>query len=127
MLVQDLNGRHYNLTLSGHHLNSRNISKLHLKVRKFLKDKFPTQIILEEVPIEIYFHKTLFLDFFLPHIYLAVEAQGKQHKQFSSYFHHNKLGFWTAKKNDELKEQWCQLNDIRLVQLWEGQDDWWSI
>ena len=85
------------------------------------KALYPYDIICEEVSIpgiktEINY-KTLILDFYIHFYRLAIEVQGSQHYKFNKFFYHNKLEFFRAQKLDNLKRKWCQINNIRLVEL----------
>jgi hypothetical protein len=73
-------------------------------------------LILEEFGIP---DSRLSLDFFLPHNDIAFEFQGIQHVEFSQHFHRDKEGFRKQKERDASKRRWCELNDIRLVEVFE--------
>lgn len=70
--------------------------------------------ILEEFPIP---DERLFLDFYLPHHSLAFEFQGIQHDKFNKFFHGDKEGFEKSKVRDRRKREWCDINDIMLVEV----------
>jgi hypothetical protein len=70
--------------------------------------------ILEEFPIP---ETRLSLDFFMPNHALAFEFQGLQHDEFNSHFHVDKDGFERQKIRDQRKREWCEINDIILVEV----------
>jgi hypothetical protein len=71
-------------------------------------------IILEEFTIP---GSRLSVDFFMPHFKVAFEFQGIQHDKFNSFFHQTKNEFKKQKERDVRTKQWCDLNDITLVEI----------
>jgi hypothetical protein len=105
-------------------------SKLHERARAILKNLFPYDIAYEEVVLpgiktEIT-NKALIADFYIHSLRLMLEVQGEQHYKFVQFFHNNKLEFFRAKKLDQLKKQWCEINNITLIELpFNETDDEW--
>ena len=70
--------------------DTRPRSNLHLTARKLLKELFPYDTILEEVPLpgsnKPSRPSKLFADFFVPAYNLIVEVHGRQHFEFVSFF-----------------------------------------
>lgn len=118
MIVQDLYGNDSKWNITGRRPR-QDCSNLHQSIRDFLHNKYPTMQIYEEVAIKVYPKKTLHIDFFLPVLKMAIEAQGKQHEEYSPFFQGNKMNFFTQKKNDRLKKEWCQVNGITHVEITE--------
>ena len=86
--------------------------------------------ILEEVklPGSTLTHRkgVLFLDFLIPQIKLAIEVHGKQHYEYTPFFHKNKAEFMLAKAKDEDKIEWCEINKVDLVILkYSDTDEQW--
>ena len=73
-------------------------------------------VILEEFSIP---EERLFLDFYIPHLSLAFEFQGMQHDEFNKFFHGDKDGFERSKKRDGRKREWCDINNITLIEVRE--------
>lgn len=124
MKTLDLNGKEHVWNLSGYvpnGLETRPRSELHLQAREILKNHYKTDRILEEVHIPGH---QLFLDFFIPRLHLAIEVHGEQHFRYISFFHGNPAGFARAKKNDRDKEQWCKLNNIKLIVFAYNDANW---
>jgi len=71
-------------------------------------------VILEEFPIP---DERLFIDFYMPHHSLAFEYHGPQHDEFNRFFHGDKKGFLKSQERDTRKRGWCDINDIRLVEV----------
>jgi len=57
------------------------------------------------------------LDFFLPALKLAFEFDGRQHGEYVPRFHGDRRGFVRSQANDARKEEWCELNDIKLYRV----------
>ena len=122
MIVHDIyrNASKWKLTgrlATNQKYTDRKRSKLHLAARDLISEIFPTLQILEEVPIKISSRKKLYLDFYLPLVKLAIEVNGEQHYKFSSLYHKDKWDFITQRKNDTLKQQWCDINTIDMITL----------
>ena len=79
-----------------------------------IKAIYGTATILEEFPIP---DTRLSLDFYMPHHGLAFEFQGSQHDKYIQHFHGDKSGFENQKRRDSLKREWCELNDIVLIEI----------
>ena len=123
--------RNWNLSkcvVSGDQTRPR--SKLHILARKLLREQFPYDTILEEVPL-VGSHKpsrksTLYVDFLIPSYSLAVEVHGRQHFEFVAHFHGNRQGFRKSKARDRDKASCLHNNDIELVILsYSGTEDEW--
>jgi len=99
-------------------------SKGHLLARGLIKECFPTEWILEEVPAKI-FKQTLYLDFLLKSRSIVVEVQGLQHYEFTARFHQTEDDFKKAKARDNLKRDWCEINGFTLIELKYGEEDEW--
>ena len=110
--------------------DARPRSNLHILARKVLHEQFPYDTILEEVPLPGS-HKpsrksTLFVDFLIPSVSLAVEVHGRQHFEFVAYFHGDVRGFRKSKARDRDKANWLDINSIVLIVLKfsETEDEW---
>ena len=123
-------GRERPWTLFKHEGKNRPHSHLHITIRKLLKKLFPRHKILEEIALPGSFtstrKSTLYTDFFIPSDRLVIEAHGKQHYEFVSFYYKTKLDFQKAKARDRDKIAWCQLNDIDIVILKysETENEW---
>ena len=133
MKVIGLDQKEYSLNLVKYNQQRESCSSLHLRARILLRQLFPYDIIFEEMILpgiksEIVI-RSLILDFYINSQKLAIEVQGEQHYKHINFFHTNKLEYFRAKKLDNLKKQWCAINNIRLVELPYNQNDeqWTSI
>lgn len=123
MKVKGLDGREHPWSLGGlavGKIDSVERSGLHLRVRTLLKSLFPTEPILEEVPLPG--SGSLTADFYLPVRRTIVEAHGPQHLQYVAYFHQNRAGWARQRRNDQNKIAWSELNNLRLVALHHNED-----
>ena len=82
-------------------------SKLQYRCGQILREKFPHDPILDELPIPGH---GIFLDFFLPTYKIVIEIDGRQHDEYVPFFHKNKRGFTKSKDRDAMKEQLCDIN-----------------
>ena len=98
-------------------INSDNKSDLHKNAAVLIRNVFPTTTIKEEVQIEVKRNKYLYLDFYLPLLKVGIEIDGQQHSKYTNFLSKNPLNFIKQKINDNLKNEWCKLNEIILIRL----------
>lgn len=128
MQVKDLDGNLVNWQLIGNiaHGQINKKSSLHLQARNLIHKCFPTFQVLEEVPIPVRKTETLYMDFYLPLNKTCIEVHGEQHYKFNKFFHNSILGFIKHKKRDESKKEWCNLNNIKYIELPFDEIDTWE-
>lgn len=102
-------------------IQSKSKSKFQYEVGQKLKKEYPHDLIFEEINIP---GEGLILDFFIPSINLVVECHGRQHTQHIKHFHKTKRDFHDQQDRDNKKQQWCRLNNFRLIEVYY--DDWQS-
>lgn len=126
MEVKDLDGNIYDLKISKKKDKTREKSKLHTQAKEVLKEVFPRMATIDEVAVRVRRGLNLYLDIYVPSLCLVVEVHGQQHYEFIPHFHGHKHRFGRAKLNDELKKEWCEINEIRYVELAynESADEW---
>jgi hypothetical protein len=125
MIITDLNGKIHKLNLSLYKSSRFGSSALHKEAIQILKELYPASLILEELPLKG-LSPVLFLDIFIPSLMLGVEVNGKQHSEYTRFFHKDTTGFARAKANDKRKFKWLELNGIRLIVLDEDRRDEWK-
>lgn len=91
-------------------------SDLHKRTLILVKKCYPQEKIKEEVFIKVG-NKNLYIDIYIPKLKIAIENDGQQHFKFSEFFHADVASFNNQKKNDRLKEQYCEENSITLVRV----------
>jgi len=55
------------------------------------------------------------LDFYMPALRTAIEVQGRQHYEFTPFFHADYDDFRTQQKRDRAKQTLCQAKNINLI------------
>lgn len=121
--VVDTKGKTHSWNLVGHQVNLDDIrprSALHRRARAILKQMYPTDNILEEVPLP---GERLTFDFYLPLRKMAIEVNGEQHYFQTDHFHASRADFLKGRANDARKAEWAQLNNISLICLPYNEDD----
>jgi hypothetical protein len=90
-------------------------SKFQKNVKDFLKDYWLHDIVFEEFRIV---GTRLSLDFYNANKKIAVEVQGDQHVRYVKHFHKNRLKYLEQLKRDQKKLDFCEINDIKLVEIY---------
>lgn len=57
------------------------------------------------------------LDCYNPELALAVEYNGRQHYEYTPFFHKNKEAFYNQKYRDDMKQRMCQQAGITLIEV----------
>jgi len=97
-------------------------SKLQSIIGEKLVKKYPYFEVLEEWRIP---GTMLTFDFFVPKIQKAFEIQGIQHLEHNNFFHGDKATsnkFAKQIKRDMTKVNWCEMNNIKLVEIFKEED-----
>lgn len=81
---------------------------------KILQSIYKGYVILEEFGIP---DSRLSLDFFIPLARIAFEYQGEQHDKFNKFFHGTSAAFKKQRERDMMKREWCELNNITLIEV----------
>lgn len=94
-------------------------SELHNQAREILKICLPYAKIYEDVILKGCrgIGGALIGDFVIPNLPLLVEVHGRQHYEYVKYFHKSKKNFKLYVKNDSIKKDWCELNEIIYIEL----------
>ena len=93
-------------------------SKIQFQAKQFLKKHWSNHIVFEEFPVA---GTKLSLDFYNANKKIAVEVQGKQHTKYVPFFHgSNKINYLNQLKRDRDKLKFCEINDIQLVEIYDG-------
>ena len=92
------------------------MSKLSDYVYELLKKIFPHNLIKAEYYIK-YKGTRLFFDFYIKDLGILIEVQGKQHDEYVEHFHGDREGFIVSKRRDNLKKEYCQENDLILIEI----------
>ena len=114
----DINGKERNLKNAKKYLidwEKPSRSKFQTTVKKFLYDYWKNDIVFEEFRVV---GSRLSLDFYNANKKVAVEVQGDQHIRYVKHFHKNRLKYLEQLKRDQKKLDFCQINDIKLVEVY---------
>jgi hypothetical protein len=93
---------------------NNNKSKGCQQLYDYVRNLWPQFDIFEEFPC---LGTKLKLDLFIPLMRIAFEFDGKQHDEFNSFFHKDRYVFAKSKINDIEKEQWCDINKVKLIRI----------
>jgi hypothetical protein len=128
MQIKTLDGNLQNWPLTGHFAHAKLTSKssLHMLGRELITKIYPTLQILEEVPVPIKRSETYYFDFYIPIIKKVIEIHGEQHYKFVTFYHTTQLSFIKSQKRDREKIEWCEINNIKYVELPynENEEQW---
>lgn len=125
MRVTGLDGVEYNWRLAGHAPpgdDDRPRSSYHLAARGLLRRLYPSDRLLEEVPLPGC-GSDLRADFYLALRRLMVEVQGEQHYRLVGRFHGDTLGYLASRRRDLDKKRWCVINGIVLAEFPYHEDE----
>lgn len=96
-------------------------SKFQKNVKDFLKDYWFRHVVFEEFPVA---GTRMTFDFYNANEKIAIEVQGGQHTKYVPFFHGNyKNNYLMQLKRDHQKHDFCQLNDIKLIEIYEKEQD----
>lgn len=91
------------------------------KVKLFLKDYWSYDIVFEEFPVA---GTKMSFDFYNSSKKIVVEAHGKQHGEYTPYFHNkNVSNFIDQLRRDSKKEDFCRLNGLEFIEVYDKEDD----
>jgi hypothetical protein len=118
MEFKQLDGRSYTIYLPSYLVTMQSLenkSYLHQQAYKLLRKVYPLYEICQEIPVRT--NEIIYLDLFVPLLMLGLEIQGMQHYKFVPFFHGNKNEFLKAQQRDKNKKLWCEINNIKLIEL----------
>ena len=92
-------------------------SKFQKSVKNFLQPYWQRQVVLEEFPVA---GTRMTFDFYNANKKIAIEVQGGQHTKYVPFFHGGyKNNYLMQLKRDHQKHDFCKLNEIQLVEIYE--------
>lgn len=95
-------------------------SNIQFKVKQFLKKFWDKKIVFEEFPVA---GTKLSLDIFNANDGIAIEVQGQQHTKYTPFFHgKNKINYIDQLRRDKLKLEFCEINNINLIEIYYNDD-----
>ena len=120
MRLYSTSGRLVNKNVSKYLIDwdKKSRSKIQFKIKQFLKKYWKNHVVFEEFPVA---GTRLSIDFYNANKKIAVEVQGSQHTKYNSFFHGgHKNNYLEQLKRDEMKFKFCELNEIRLIEIYDG-------
>tara|TARA_Y100000310_G_scaffold314293_1_gene363524 strand:- start:503 stop:913 length:411 start_codon:yes stop_codon:yes gene_type:complete len=96
--------------------NKKSRSKIQFKVKQFLKPYWKNQIVYEEFPV---YGSRMTVDIVNATKKIAIEVQGRQHKEFNKFFHKTRGNYLESIKRDYIKREWLEKNDFILIEVEE--------
>ncbi len=97
------------------------MSKIADTVFTCIKEIFPHEVIIPEHYV-YYKNARLFFDFYIKSLGILIEVQGEQHYKFVKQFHGTKEKFYSQKRRDNKKVEWCEENNLTLVLFYDKID-----
>lgn len=94
-------------------------SKRQRLVKLFLQEYWKDHIVFEEFPVA---GTRLSLDFYNANKRIAIEVQGRQHTEYVPFFHRTKTNYLSQLRRDQQKLDFCQLNNIHLIEVYDGDE-----
>lgn len=120
MKFKDLQGNEVSKDISKYkRTGSRAGSKGEQRLGEKLDQLFPGMI-YEQFPCV---GMRLRLDFYVHLLKVAFEFDGRQHDEYVSHFHKSRQKFQASRVRDWDKEEWCRINEIRLIRVNEDTID----
>lgn len=95
--------------------NCKEKSNPQFQVKKFLKKYWLNYVVYRELTVP---GTRLKIDIYNASKKIAIEVDGNQHLDYNSFFHKNRLGYLKSFMNDHRKEQWCEINNIKLIRIY---------
>jgi hypothetical protein len=96
--------------------NIKKASDAQYRTKLFLKEFWEQDAVFEEFVIP---GSRLRVDFINFTKKISVEVSGRQHEEFNKFFHKNRIGFIKSVKRDFQKIKWLEINDIKLIEIYD--------
>ena len=94
-------------------------SKIQFKTKQFLKTYWENHIVYEEFPA---YGTRMKVDILNATLKIAIEVQGRQHNEFSKFFHKDSRAKYLASiKRDVQKAEWLAKNNFKLIEIEENE------
>jgi len=109
--IPELNKRIKSYGLDWVKAKKRKMSRGQTAIVDILKKILPN----EKIDFEHHIGERLLLDIYVPSYDLAIEYHGRQHFEFSAFFHKSEIDFELSQERDERKIELCKELGITLV------------
>ena len=97
------------------------MSKIADDVYLILEKEFPFTYIEKEYYVN-YRNTRLLFDFYIRNLGILIECQVRQHTEFVKHFHGQVENFYSQKRRDNLKVEYCEENNLILVLFFDTID-----
>ncbi len=95
-------------------------SKIQFRVKSKLNKIWNNHIVFEEFPLA---GTKMSFDFYNANKRVAIEVQGRQHVKYVPFFHgKNKINFISQMRRDHQKREFCDMNDIKLIEVFSEKE-----
>lgn len=119
MLFTKLNGKKVSKNVNKYIIDwdAPERSQFQLRVKQYLKQFWFYNVCYSELPVV---GTRMTIDLFNATKRIAVESDGAQHYEFSEHWHKGSRANYLGQiKRDILKEKWCEINNIKLIRIFE--------
>jgi len=118
MILLDIRGRERKISPSKYRIEweKERASVPQYRTKQFLKEFWLGDTVCEEFIIP---GSRLRIDLINFSKMIAVEVSGQQHESFSKFFHKTRIGFIKSIKRDFQKIKWLEINNIKLVEIYD--------
>jgi len=86
------------------------------KIQDFFRQYWENNVCYEEMKMA---GSRMRLDLVNMTKYIAIEVHGKQHESYCPFFHKSRQDYLDQIKRDDLKREWCNINNIKLIEIYE--------
>jgi hypothetical protein len=84
------------------------------QVKDFLRKYWEKNVVYTEFPV---FGSKMTLDLFNASSFVSIEIQGEHHSSYIPFFNKNRIGYLNQIKRDISKQNWCEMNKIKLIEI----------
>lgn len=92
-------------------------SQFQTDIKKFLYPYLKNHIVYSECPVP---GTRLKIDIYDATIQVVFEISGQQHIEYNKFFHKSRLDFLGQIKRDMLKAKFCEVNNIKMVEIFDA-------
>jgi len=96
-------------------------SSFQKRVKLSLKEYWLHDVVFEEFPVA---GTKMAFDFYNSSKKIVVEAHGKQHGEYTPFFHNKNISnFISQLRRDSKKEDFCKINGLEFLEIYDNKDD----
>lgn len=85
------------------------------QVKDFLSQFWSKDVVYSEFPV---FGSKMTIDLFNATRMIGIEVQGEHHGQYIQFFSKSRAGYLSQIKRDVSKQKWCEINEIKLLEIY---------